>query len=76
MSVLEELSDLRQRAVARLKELEPLVAEYQQLQSVLARLGTDELADGVPAAKPARRARSAAKRSAGKATPRRSGSRR
>ena len=36
MSVMQELSDLRQRAVARLNELEPLVAEYHQLQAVLA----------------------------------------
>src|SRR4051812_47241015 len=77
MSVLDELSDLRQRAVARLKELEPLVAEYEQLQAVLARLGTEGLGDGTPAAKPARGSRSAAApRPARKAASRRSGSRR
>jgi DNA-binding NarL/FixJ family response regulator len=62
MSVLQELSDLRQRALARLNELEPLVAEYQQLQAVLAKLGTDDLPRGATAAKPAtRRRRSSAK---------------
>jgi hypothetical protein len=58
MSVLDELSDLRQRAVDRLKELEPLVAEYQQLQAVLAKLGADDVGDRT-AAKPAPRRRSA-----------------
>src|SRR3954447_25275747 len=75
MSVLDELSDLRQRAVDRLKELEPLVAEYQQLQAVLAKLGTDDL-PGRAAAKPASPRRSTTR--ARKATARRSsgGSRR
>jgi hypothetical protein len=58
MSVLDELSDLRQRAVERLQELEPLVAEYQQLQAVIARLGTDDL-PARAAAKPATRKRAA-----------------
>lgn len=68
MSVLQELSDLRQRAVARLTELEPLVAEYQQLQSVLAKLGPEDLSGGTAAAvKPAtRRRRSSAKPAARK----------
>jgi hypothetical protein len=76
MSVLDELTDLRQRAVDRLKELEPLVAEYQQLQAVLAKLGADDLGPAAPAAKPATRRRSATR--ARKATARRSsgGSRR
>jgi DNA-binding NarL/FixJ family response regulator len=70
MSVLQELSDLRQRAVARLTELEPLVAEYQQLQSVLAKLGTDDLPRSASAAKPAtRRRRSSAKAARKRATP-------
>jgi hypothetical protein len=75
MSVLDELSDLRQRAVDRLNELEPLVAEYQQLQAVLAKLGADDVGDR-PAAKPAPRRRSAPRPR--KATARRSsgGSRR
>jgi hypothetical protein len=75
MSVLDELSDLRQRAEDRLKELEPLVAEYQQLQAVLAKLGTDDLPTR-PAAKPASRRRATTR--ARKATSRRSagGSRR
>ncbi len=63
MSVLDELSDLRQRAEDRLKELEPLVAEYQQLQAVLARLGTEGLGDRA-AAKPATRRRAAKARDA------------
>jgi hypothetical protein len=62
MSVLQELSDLRQRAEARLTELEPLVAEYQQLQAVLAKLGTDDLPRRTTAAaKPATRRRASAK---------------
>src|SRR5690348_9864085 len=69
MSVLQELSDLRQRAVDRLTELEPLVAEYQQLQAVLAKLGTDDLPRGAAAAKPAGRRRSAAKAARKRATP-------
>ena len=78
MSVLDELSDLRQRAEDRLKELEPLVAEYQQLQAVLAKLGTDDLAARA-VAKPASRRRSTKTTTrARKATARRSsgGSRR
>ncbi len=72
MSVLQELSDLRQRAVARLNELEPLVAEYQQLQAVLEKLGTDDVPrrTAAAAAKPASRPRRASAKSARKrATP-------
>lgn len=81
MSVLQELSDLRQRAVARLTELEPLVAEYQQLQSVLAKLGPEDLGgSAAAAAKPAtRRRRSSAKPARKRSAPARrasSGSRR
>jgi DNA-binding NarL/FixJ family response regulator len=72
MSVLDELSDLRQRAVARLKELEPLVAEYQQLQSVLGRLGADDLGGAAPAARRSRAKTAAKPRAARKATARRS----
>src|SRR5689334_19146492 len=70
MSVLQELSDLRQRAEARLTELEPLVAEYQQLQAVLAKLGTDDLPRRTTAAKPAtRQRRSSAKAARKRSTP-------
>jgi winged helix-turn-helix DNA-binding protein len=69
MSVLQELSDLRQRAEARLTELEPLVAEYQQLQAVLAKLGTDDLPRRATAAKPATRRRASAKPARKRATP-------
>jgi hypothetical protein len=76
MSVLQELSDLRQRAVARLNELEPLVAEYQQLQAVLAKLGPDDAGGGraAAAAKPASRRRSSAKPARKRATPARKAS--
>jgi uncharacterized membrane protein len=40
--------DVRKQAEKRIKELEPLVAEYEQLQQVV------ELLAGEPAAKPAR----------------------
>jgi DNA-binding NarL/FixJ family response regulator len=66
MSVLQELSDLRQRAVARLNELEPLVAEYQQVQAVLAKLGTDDLPRRASAAKPATRQRRSSAKAARK----------
>jgi DNA-binding NarL/FixJ family response regulator len=76
MSVLQELSDLRQRAVARLNELEPLVAEYEQLQAVLAKLGPDDVGGGraAAAAKPAGRRRSSAKAARKRATPARKAS--
>ena len=39
MSVLDEFRDVEQRVVQRLKELEPAVAEYRELEQVAARLG-------------------------------------
>jgi transcriptional regulator with GAF, ATPase, and Fis domain len=41
MSVLDELREAEQRVAHRLKELEPAVAEYQELQAVATRLGID-----------------------------------
>ena len=39
MSVLDEFRDVEQRVVQRLKELEPAVAEYRELEEVAARIG-------------------------------------
>jgi hypothetical protein len=38
MSLLDEITDLEQRARARMNELEPLVAEFHELEQFLARL--------------------------------------
>ena len=54
MSVLDQFHDAEQRVAQRLKELEPAVAEYRELEEVARRLGIDT-ADR--AAKPARQAR-------------------
>ena len=39
MSVLEQLNEIEKRVISRLKELQPLVAEYQELEEVAQRLG-------------------------------------
>jgi transposase-like protein len=39
VSVLEQLHDLERQVVARLRELEPLVREYEQLRAAAERLG-------------------------------------
>src|SRR4051794_16834339 len=41
MSVLDQLSDLERQVVDRLRELEPLVGEYEQLRKVAGRLGVE-----------------------------------
>lgn len=41
MSVIDDLSELEERVRDRLRELEPLVGEYQRLQEVAERLGID-----------------------------------
>src|SRR3954453_15888018 len=67
MSVLYELRDAEQRVIARLKDLEPAVAEYRELEQVAERLGLREASNGGPSAPAAapgprrRRARRAAK---------------
>src|SRR4029078_4494674 len=50
MSVLDDLRKAEQRVAQRLKELEPAVAEYQELQEVAKRLGIDALASTPPPA--------------------------
>jgi transcriptional regulator with GAF, ATPase, and Fis domain len=71
MSVLDDFRDAEQRVAQRLKELEPSVAEYRELQEVARRLGIDA-PNG--ATRPARRrraekaARSAPTRSAAAAS--------
>src|SRR5687767_11730934 len=57
MSVLEELRSMKEQVLARLRELEPLVAEYEEL-----RRAADELALGYE--RDDRRARPAAPRRA------------
>jgi transposase-like protein len=42
MSLIEEARTVRQRIVARLRELEPLVREYEELRQAAAELGIDE----------------------------------
>ncbi len=41
MSVLEQMAEFERSIVERLRELAPLVREYQELQSVAERLGLD-----------------------------------
>jgi transcriptional regulator with GAF, ATPase, and Fis domain len=41
MSVLDQFRDAQQRVAERLKELEPAVAEYRELEEVARRLGID-----------------------------------
>jgi DNA primase len=57
VSVLDDLREAEQRVAQRLKELEPAVAEYQELREVAKRLGIDAAASTPPAAaqSPARR---------------------
>lgn len=50
MPVLDQLKDLERQVAGRLRELEPLVAEYQELQQVAQRLGIKrEAAASAPA---------------------------
>jgi hypothetical protein len=41
MSLVDEAREVRERIVARLRELEPLVVEYNELQKVAAEMGID-----------------------------------
>jgi hypothetical protein len=59
VSVLDEFRDAEKRVVKRLKELEPAVAEYRQLEEVAKRLGLEVTADARTTPEPARRRRSA-----------------
>jgi CRP-like cAMP-binding protein len=55
VSVLDDFTKAEQRLVARMRELEPLVAEYRDLERVAQRLGID-----VSGGAPRRRSRRAA----------------
>jgi hypothetical protein len=50
VSVLDDFRAAEQRVAQRLKELEPAVAEYRELEAVAQRLGIDS---GAPDAEPA-----------------------
>lgn len=41
MSLIKELESVEKRVLARLRELEPLVAEHRELSEIAARLGLD-----------------------------------
>jgi hypothetical protein len=57
VSVLDEFRDAEKRVAKRLKELEPAVAEYRELEAVAKRLGIEpaQTADASPATPPRRR---------------------
>jgi hypothetical protein len=57
VSVLDEFRDAEKRIVQRLKELEPAVAEYLELEEVARRLGIDAANGAVRPARQARRRR-------------------
>jgi Winged helix-turn-helix DNA-binding len=67
VSVLDEFRDAEKRVAKRLKELEPVVAEYRELEAVAKRLGIEpaKSADASSATRP-RRQRSGA--ASGKST--------
>jgi hypothetical protein len=82
LSVLDDLRSAQQQALTRLDELEPLVAEYEELRREVKRLGLTEatLTDGAAAPartrRPARsRARQSTARRARRPQPKRSRSR-
>jgi hypothetical protein len=55
LSVLNDLRGFEQRVAARLNELRPLVAEYEELQRVADRMGIDAAAPAsAPRARPSR----------------------
>jgi hypothetical protein len=64
MSVLDQFRDAEQRVVERLKELEPAVTEYRQLEQVAQRLGVDLGATEAPRAQPGAKPRARRSRSA------------
>ena len=84
MSVLDDFRAAEQRIAQRLKELEPSVAEYRELEAVAHRLGIDAgatVAEAAPAARTRRasrprRARAAAATNSGAPKKARAGSRR
>jgi hypothetical protein len=54
VSVLNDVRELEQRVASRLKELQPLVEEYNELRRVAERLGVDVEAAGRPRARTAK----------------------
>src|SRR4051794_18433257 len=64
MSVLDQFRDAEQRVIERLKELEPAVTEYRELEEVAQRLGVDLGATEPPRAQPAANGTSTTKRTA------------
>jgi len=70
VSVLDQFRDAQERVAQRLKELEPAVAEYRELEVVAQRLGID-VSSGAPArpARTRRRKSSAAPAKANGASP-------
>jgi hypothetical protein len=69
VSVLEQFRDAEQRVAKRLKELEPMVAEYRELEALAQRLGIDGGATAKTGAGPApARRRRRASRTPAKAT--------
>lgn len=58
MSVLDDFRDAEQRVAQRLKELEPAVAEYHELEVVAQRLGIDASSAAPAPARTRRRKRS------------------
>ena len=63
MSVLDDFRSAEKRVAQRLKELEPAVAEYRELQEVATRLGLDAAAATAPSAGPGSGRRRARRRS-------------
>jgi hypothetical protein len=48
MSLVDEAREVRERIVARLRELEPLVREYEELKQAAREMGIDESELGPP----------------------------
>ena len=69
MSVLDQFREAEQRVAQRLKELEPAVAEYRELQEVAKRLGIDGVAATAESPPTARARRPSRSRGARAATP-------
>src|SRR4051794_41882038 len=67
VSVLDQFRDAEQRVARRLKELEPAVAEYRELEEVAQRLGLDasKTATSSAAKRPSARRRATRTRATG-----------
>src|SRR5690242_7909405 len=77
MPVLDQLKDLENQVAGRLAELEPLVAEYHELQQVAERLGIKpRAAASAPAATTTRRRATTRRKSTGSGSGRRTSRRR